>query len=78
MIIRLINVKNKLIPSGIILENGDNDRLTERLLSSIPSVPLSWNYTNDNDTLRLDVPDGTAVPDLSAFGEVVVDASTTG
>lgn len=66
MQIKLINVAAK----GIVLVIGaEVDNLRTRLQAVVPLQ--SWGYSFAEDTLTIEVTDGTAIPDLSQFGEVV-------
>lgn len=70
MEVTLINCNDKLLTQGINLENGDNEKLTNALLTVIPSLD-SWTYLPYSDTLEIYYLDESINPDLSMFGEVV-------
>ena len=72
MTITLINCKVKLEAIGIFMEQiGAGELLGEKLSGKI--VWLSWGYNFPNDTLTIEVEEGTEIPDLSEFGELVTN-----
>lgn len=72
MQITLINCRTKLQVQGIDLITGNGvDTLCMRLQEIVPCQ--SWGYSFQNDSLTIEASDGTAIPDMSAYGEVVVE-----
>lgn len=73
MNITLINVAEKLMAQDIILDDGAGvDALDARLHELMPVA--SWGYNFPTDSLSIEVPDGTFIPDLSRFGEALNDS----
>lgn len=69
MFIKLINCNSKLLAQGIDLSKSENVALNNSLITMMPVI--QWNYMFDTDSLLIEVQDGTTIPDLSSFGEVV-------
>lgn len=71
MQITLTNCNAKLQAIGIILANGDNEKLTARFQDLF--TLLSWDYSFEDDTLRINVPDGITIPSsMSNYGDVML------
>jgi hypothetical protein len=72
MMITLINCKPYLEALGIYMEQtGSGELLSEKLSEKI--AWLSWEYNFRDYTLYISVEEGTVIPDLSEFGEVVTN-----
>lgn len=71
MQITLINCLAKLQALGINMNSGNGvDALCSQLLSDMPDMQ-SFGYGFAEDTLTIEVPNGTSIPDLSSYGQVV-------
>lgn len=72
MTIKLINCKPKLEAMGIYMEQtGSGDLLYQRLSEKV--LVLAWEYNFQEDMLIVEVEEGTVIPDMSEFGELVED-----
>lgn len=75
--ITLINCRQKLEALGIYMEqSGSGELFGEKLSEKL--VWMSWEYNSQSDTLTISVEEGTEIPDLSEFGEVVPNDNFTG
>lgn len=73
--ITLINCKLKLEALGIFMEQrGSGALFEEKLIEKL--IYLSWEYDFAQDQIKIWVEEGTIIPDLSEFGEVVADEFT--
>jgi hypothetical protein len=69
--ITLINCKLKLEALGIYMERiGSGALFEQELVKKIPNY-VSWEYDFAQDQIKIWVEDGTEIPDLSEFGEVL-------
>lgn len=75
--ITLINCKSKLEELGIFMERiGSGAVFEEKLVQKL--TYLSWEYDFAQDKIIIWVEEGMEIPDLSEFGEVVVDGDFIG
>lgn len=75
--ITLINCKQKLEAMGVFMELiGSGAIFSDILTRKIPY--LSWEYDFALDKILIWVDDGMSIPDLSEFGEVVLDGAPIG
>jgi hypothetical protein len=76
MQITLGNCNVKLLVLGIDMNAiGSGALFTDQLTPILPNYE-SWEYDFEFDQLKIWVPDGTEIPDLSKFGEVLsIDSS---
>lgn len=74
--ITLINCKLKLEALGIYMEQiGSGALFEQELVKKIPNY-ISWEYDFAKDRIIIWVEEGTEIPDMSDFGELVVDEPT--
>jgi hypothetical protein len=72
MILTLINCKERLEAMDIYLENGENDKPTNKLLEKL--TIYAWSYAVAEDMLSVEVPaDIEFTPNMSEFGELVTN-----
>lgn len=78
---QLIKIKNcnfHLLLLGIDMNmEGSINLLHSAVLPRIASYS-SIMYEFATDTIRIEVPDGVSIPDLSVFGEVIINDSSMG
>lgn len=76
MIVTLTGCKDNLPNLGINIDiSGNWDKLRDAITTKVPLLSSSYDITDD--ILTIEVADGTILPDLSEFGMVNNDASTT-
>lgn len=73
----LINCKLKLEALGIFMEQRGSGALFEQELVKKLTY-LSWEYDFMQDQIKIWVEEGTGIPDLSEFGEVVTNDDPIG
>ena len=73
MDITLINTVQKLSVMNVTIGQGAwQDNLWNQFLNHLPAIQ-QYSYLFDvGQTIIIQVPDGSSIPDLSMFGEVVV------
>lgn len=77
MIISLKNCYNNFLKMSIdINEIGAGEKLTEAISSKVDF--LSWEYKYHDDILTITTDENTVIPDMSEFGEVIIDDNTIG
>jgi hypothetical protein len=75
--ITLINCKAKLEVMGIYMEQtGSGAILGEKLSERL--VWTWWGYYFEDERLEIGIEDGTEIPNMSDFGELVTDDSYKG
>lgn len=75
--IALINCKLKLEALGIYMEQiGSGALFEQELIKKIPNY-ISWEYDFAKDQIKIWVEEGTEIPDMSDFGELVMDDTPT-
>jgi hypothetical protein len=76
MMVRLTDCAANFTSMGIDVDaKGGWDTLRDRLNSMVPLV--SSMYDSITDILAIEVEDGAVLPDLSAFGTVIVNDTAT-
>jgi hypothetical protein len=75
--ITIVNCKSYLEALGIYMEQtGAGELLAERLSAKL--TYLSWEYYFRQEMLIIYVEEGTEIPDLSEFGEVLPNDNSMG
>lgn len=73
----LVNCKSKLEALGINMEAiGSGEILSNSLINKLPFV--TWDYSFMDDKMTIYVEDAVFIPDLSEFGEVVINDKIDG
>lgn len=73
MDIRLSNCRSKWMMKGIDISVANWQMSLDSSLHQYLSIINGWDYGNDTDTMRIDVPDSVAIPgNISDFGDVIV------
>lgn len=77
MRITLINCSPKLAVDGIYMEQvGAFDKLYNEMIQRLPLVGLEYDFLSDS--ILIDADEGTIIPDLSNFGEVLPNDNSMG
>lgn len=70
----LINCKSYLLAIGIDMElRGSGELFTEKLTEKLPDYQ-GWEYNFSEEKLIIWINEGTEIPDMSEFGELVTNA----